>query len=140
MNTTINIPIGAVIAFGAAIGAPATFITGGVKFVRRILEDQLHLDPPKWVWIALAILGGLGFAWAFDFNAMPLLGFARGHVAGEIITGLCVGGSSMVAHTKIDEWGARANAIRAAAPAPATETTSTPYPGDGAQDVDDAAA
>ena len=108
---------GAFTAFLIAAIPLAVGVTKAVDTVRNA-TDPTDKFPPV-VWNVLAMVLGVGLALGWNFNlfapliaAIPALegsGLATG-TAGEVLTGLAIGGMAGFWHEKLDEWSSRAKA------------------------------
>jgi hypothetical protein len=72
-------------------------ITKLVDLVRNALDEAA--EAPAWVWNVLSLGGGVGAALGLDLNAVEEL---VGGLAGQVVTGLAMGGSASGLHELFD--------------------------------------
>lgn len=99
-------------AFLAAIGPVAILITKVVDFVRSFDKGNTW---PKGLWIALALVGGVGYALLTGLNWINLIDgldpAVQSHLAGapgQIATGLAIGAMACFWHEPLSGWGLKA--------------------------------
>ena len=95
----------------------AVAVTKAVDTVRNAVDQAGRA--PKVTWNLLAFILGIAICWGWGFNlfaplvaAVPALkdtGIGEG-TAGEILTGIAVGGLAGFYHERLDEWSSRAKA------------------------------
>lgn len=119
--------IAAFVAVGVAAGPLALGVTKIVDFVRNLIDADANL--PRWCWNGAAFVVGIGVCVGWGFNlvaglaaAIPRLSgtTAFDGVAGEILTGIIVAGTSGYWHEHLDQKSAEAKANVAIATGEAT--------------------
>jgi hypothetical protein len=102
-------------AFLAAIGPVAILITKLVDFVRSFDKANTW---PKALWIALALLGGVVYAFltGMDFvhliNGLdPAVTTGIGATGSKLVTGLAVGAMACFWHEPLSSWGTKATTL-----------------------------
>lgn len=107
-------------AFTAFLIAALPLAVGVTKIVDTIrnLFGTAEAKVPKVVWNLIALGVGVAFALGFELNlfealaaAIPALkGDIASGTAGEILTGLAIGGMAGFWHEKMDQWSSDAKA------------------------------
>ncbi len=99
-------------AFLAAIGPVAILVTKVVDFIRGFDARDTW---PKYLWIALALVGGIAYALLTGANFVHLINGLDPNVqsslnetTGKIVTGLAIGAMACFWHEPLSGWGNKA--------------------------------
>lgn len=105
------------VAFLAAVGPVALFVTKAVDFVRSFDSNDTW---PTGLWIGLALVAGVGVALATGLNFAATISGLTPDVAaklagttGQVLTGLAIGGTSCYWHEVNDRISQQAKAAAA---------------------------
>lgn len=115
--TAIGVAIAGLLAF---VATPAALVTKAVDLVRAFDKQDTW---PKALWIALAFVFGVAVALVFLLNAVgPVLEAlprfsdkTLSPTAGQVLTGLAIGGVASGLHELFDKWSSAAKESRAIA-------------------------
>lgn len=103
------------VAFLVAALPLSVAVTKAVDFLRNLVDGDDSLPKVTWNVVAFAVGVGLAVGWQFNLmvpliQAVPALAHTTRltGVAGQVLTGLAIGGMAGFWHEKLDSWSASA--------------------------------